>query len=102
MNQEGPKTADYSAANHYEGGHGELQPFIDQIIQVIETKGSFENVKTLMLQVFAGEDIMDNMPPVVQTAAVVGGDNPSTASGCALNGRTFYDPKSMRTHAGEN
>ena len=42
-----------------------------------------------MLQVFAGEDIMDNMPPVVQTAAVVGGDNPSTASGCALNGRTF-------------
>ena len=82
MNQEGPKTADYSAANHYEGGH--------QIIQVIETKGSFENVKTLMLQVFAGEDIMDNMPPVVQTAAVVGGDNPSTASGCALNGRTFY------------
>jgi hypothetical protein len=23
MNQEGPKTADYSAANHYEGGHGE-------------------------------------------------------------------------------
>jgi len=52
-------------ANHYEGGH--------QIIQVIETKGSFENVKTLMLQVFAGEDIMDNMPPVVQTAAVVGG-----------------------------
>jgi hypothetical protein len=55
-----------------------------------------------MLQVFAGEDIMDNIPPVVQTAAVVGGDNPSTASGCALNGRTFYDPKSMRTHAGEN
>lgn len=75
---------------------------VRQIIQVIETKGSFENVKTLMLQVFAGEDIMDNMPPVVQTAAVVGGDNPSTANGCALIGRTFYVPKSMHMHAGEN
>ena len=90
MSMQGSTNVVYSATNPYTGGLEGLQPLIEQVIQIIDTKGSFENVKTLMLQVFAGEDIMDNMPPVVQTAAVVGGDNPSTASGCALNGRTFY------------
>jgi hypothetical protein len=90
MSMEESKAVVYSSANPYRGGLPGLQPFIDQIIQIIETKAPYENVRDLMLDVFAGEDIMDNMPPVVQTAAVVGGDNPSTASGCALNGRTFY------------
>jgi hypothetical protein len=81
----------YSATNPYTGGLEGLQPLIEQVIQIIDTKGSYEHVKELMLRTFAGEDIMDLMPSEVEVPAVVGGDNPTPASGCSLADRTFYD-----------
>ena len=93
MSMQGPTNVVYSATNPYTGGLEGLQPFIDQIILIIDTKGQFEHVKELMQRVFGGEDIMDLMPSEVEVAAVVGGDNPTPASGCSLANRTFYDPQ---------
>ena len=91
MSMEESKAVVYSSANPYRGGLPGLQPFIDQIIQIIETKAPYENVRDLMLDVFAGEDIMDLMPSTEEVAAVVGGENPTPATGCCLADRTFYD-----------
>ena len=88
MSMEDQSAAVNSSTNPYKGGLQGLQPFIDQIIQIIETKAPYENVKDLMLDTFGGEDIMELIPSVVEVAAV---DNPTPASGCVLADRTYYD-----------
>ena len=93
MNMQAPTNVVYSSTNPYKGGLEGLQPFIDQVIQIIDTKGSFEHVKGLMLETFGGNDIMDMIPSDVEVAAVVGGANPTPASGCCLADRTYYDPQ---------
>jgi hypothetical protein len=91
MNMQGHTNVVYSSTNPYTGGLEGLQPFIEQVIQIIDTKGSFETVKELMLETFGGNDIMDMIPSAVEVDAVVGGDNPTPASGCSLADRTYYD-----------
>ena len=39
MNMEAPTNVAYSATHPYTGGLAGLQPFIDQVIQIIDTKG---------------------------------------------------------------
>jgi len=73
MNMQGHTNVVYSSTNPYTGGLEGLQPFIEQVIQIIDTKGSFKHVKELMLETFGGNDIMDLMPSDVEVAAVVGG-----------------------------
>lgn len=80
MSMQGQTKDVYSATNTYKGGLEGLQPFIEQVIQIIDTKASFEHVKGLMLETFGGNDIMDQMPSDVEVAAVVGGANPTPAS----------------------
>jgi len=44
-----------------------------------------------MTRTLEGEDIMELIPPLEEIPAVVGGDNPTPATGCAMADRTYYD-----------
>ena len=100
MNMQGQTNVVYSSTNPYTGGLGGLQPFIEQVIQIIDTKGSFEHVKGLMLETFGGNDIMDMIPSDVEVAAVVGGANPTPASGCCQGNDGLSDNLTVMSKIG--